>query len=246
MDRMLYVAMSGAKETMIAQASNSNNLANANAPGFLADLQQFRSMPVFGDGFPTRAYGLSESPGTDFTPGEQVLTGRDLDVAIAGEGWFAVQARDGSEAYSRRGDFNLDVNGLLTTGNGLPVLGNNGPIAIPPAEKLDIAPDGTISIVPLGQDAVEIAVVDRIKMVNPANDQLVKGKDGLVRLKSGQPAVADGAILLNSGAVAGSNVNIVNAMVDMIELSRRYEMQVKMMQAASKMEESSTRIMRMD
>ncbi|MCB1871042.1 MAG: flagellar basal-body rod protein FlgF [Gammaproteobacteria bacterium] len=245
MDRMLYVAMSGAKETMLAQASNSNNLANANAPGFLADLQQFRSMPVFGDGYPTRAYGLSERPGTDFTHGDQVHTGRDLDVAIAGEGWFAVQARDGSEAYTRRGDLTVDVNGLLTTGNGLPVLGNGGPIALPPAEKLEIGPDGTISILPLGQNATEMAVIDRIKMVNPASDQLVKGKDGLVRLKGGEAAEEDGALRLNSGVFEGSNVNIVNAMVEMIELSRRYEMQVKMMQTAKTMEEASTRIMRL-
>ena len=245
MDRMLYVAMSGDKETMLAQASNSNNLANANAPGFLADLQQFRSMPVFGDGYPTRAYGLSERPGTDFTHGDQVHTGRDLDVAIAGEGWFAVQARDGSEAYTRRGDLTVDVNGLLTTGNGLPVLGNGGPIALPPAEKLEIGPDGTISILPLGQNATEMAVIDRIKMVNPASDQLVKGKDGLVRLKSGEAAEEDGALRLNSGVFEGSNVNIVNAMVEMIELSRRYEMQVKMMQTAKTMEEASTRIMRL-
>lgn len=245
MDRMLYVAMSGAKETMIAQANNSNNLANANSPGFLADLQQFRSMPVFGDGFPTRAYGLSERPGTDFAHGAQIQTGRDLDVAIAGDGWFAVQARDGSEAYSRRGDLNLDVNGLLTTGNGLPVIGNSGPIAIPPAEKLDIGPDGTISIVPLGQRAAEIAVIDRIKMVNPDIGQMVKGKDGLLRMKDGEAAEADGAMRLNSGAFESSNVNIVNAMVDMIELSRRYEIQVKMMQTAKTMDESSTRIMRM-
>jgi len=245
MDRMLYVAMSGAKETMIAQANNSNNLANANAPGFLSDLQQFRSMPVFGDGFPTRAYGLSERPGTDFTHGSQVQTGRDLDVAIAGDGWFAVQARDGSEAYSRRGDLNIDVNGLLTTGNGLPVIGNGGPIAIPPAEKLDIGADGTISIVPLGQRATEIAVIDRIKIVNPPIGQMEKGMDGLLRMKGGEPAEEDGAMRLNSGVFEGSNVNIVNAMVDMIELSRRYEMQVKMMNAAKTMEESSTRIMRM-
>jgi len=245
MDRLIYVAMSGAKETMMAQANNSNNLANANAPGFLADLQQFRSMPVFGDGFPTRVYGLSERPATDFTHGDQVHTGRDLDVAIAGEGWFALQARDGSEAYSRRGDLKLDVNGLLTTGNGLPVIGNSGPIAIPPAAQLDIGPDGTISIVPLGQSASEIAVIDRIKMVNPPSDQLVKGTDGLLRLNSGEPADADAVLRLNSGVFEGSNVNIVNAMVDMIELSRRYEMQVKMMQTAKTMEESSTRIMRM-
>jgi len=245
MDRMLYVAMSGAKETMLAQAGNGNNLANANAPGFLADLQQFRSMPVFGDGFPTRVYGMSERPGTDFQHGDIVHTGRDLDVAIAGDGWFAVQARDGSEAYSRRGDLKLDVSGLLTTGNGLPVIGNTGPIAIPPAEKMDIGPDGTISIVPLGQEANEIAEINRIKMVKPDFMQMEKGDDGLMRLTSGERAPANAAVHLTTGTLEGSNVNIVNAMVDMIELSRRYEMQVKMMKTAGDIEEASASIMRL-
>ncbi|MCP3671677.1 MAG: flagellar hook-basal body complex protein, partial [Gammaproteobacteria bacterium] len=168
MDRMLYVAMSGAKETLLAQAANSNNLANATTTGFLADLQQFRSMPVFGDGHPTRVYALSERPATDFKSGAIVQTGRELDVALNGKGWITVQAPDGSEAYTRRGDLKLDANGLLTTGNGLPVTGNGGPIAIPPAEKIDIAPDGTISIRPLGQAVNELAIVDQIRMVNPA------------------------------------------------------------------------------
>ena len=245
MDRMLYVAMSGAKETMLAQAGNSNNLANANAPGFLSDLQQFRSMPVFGDGFPSRVYAMSERPGTNLQHGDIVHSGRDLDVAIAGDGWFAVQSRDGSEGYTRRGDLKLDVNGLLTTGNGLPVIGNNGPIAIPPAEKLDISADGTISIVPLGQEADAVAQIDRIKMVNPDPAQLEKGVDGLMRLRSGEPARVEAAVHLTTGTLESSNVNIVDAMVDMIELSRRYEMQVKMMKTAGDIEESSASIMRL-
>ncbi len=122
MDRMLYVAMSGAKETLLAQATTNNNLANASTPGFQADLQQFRSMPVFGDGYPTRVYGMSERPGVDFSRGAIVSTGRELDVAIQGEGWFAVQARDGNEAYSRRGDLRLGANGRLTTAEDLPVI----------------------------------------------------------------------------------------------------------------------------
>jgi flagellar basal-body rod protein FlgF len=244
MDRMIYVAMSGAKETMLAQSNNSNNLANANAPGFLADLQQFRSMPVFGDGYPTRVYSMSERPGTDFTHGSLEHSGRDLDVAIAGEGWFAVQARDGSEAYTRRGDLRIDSNGLLTTGNGLPVIGNGGPIAIPPAEQIDIGPDGTISIVPLGQSAQEIAVIDRIKMVNPGIDQLQKGDDGLLRMKTGEVALADATTHLSTGNLESSNVNIVDSMVDMIELSRRYELQVKMMKTADEIEKASSSIMR--
>ncbi len=244
MDRMIYVAMSGAKETLLAQATNSNNLANANTTGFLADLQQFRSMPVFGDGYPTRVYGLSERPATDFHSGSIVQTGRELDVALNGKGWLAVQAPDGSEAYTRRGDLKLDVNGQLTTGNGLPVIGNSGPIAIPPAEKIDIAPDGTISIRPLGQGITELATIDQIKMVNPAVTDLEKGMDGLMRLKSGASAEPDASLQLVSGTLESSNVNVVDSMVDMIELARRFDIQVKMMKAADEIEQGSTSIMR--
>jgi flagellar basal-body rod protein FlgF len=242
---MLYVAMSGARETLIAQGSNSNNLANANTPGFLADLQQFRSMPVFGDGHPTRVYGMSERPAIDFSKGSFVHTGGDLDVAVNGTGWLVVQAKDGTEAYTRRGDLMLDANGLLTTGNGLPVIGNGGPIAIPPAEKIEIAPDGTISIRPLGQGAGELAVIDQIKLVNPPRADLEKGNDGLMRLRDGTSALPDVGTQLVSGSLESSNVNIVDAMVNMIELSRRFELQVKMMKTAQDIENASSSIMRM-
>lgn len=244
MDRMLYVAMSGAKETMLAQATNNNNLANASTPGFLEDLQQFRSMPVFGDGFPTRVHSMSERPAIDFKHGAKVHTGRELDVAIHGDGWFALQAKDGNEAYSRRGDFKIDANGLLTTGNGLPVIGNDGPIAIPPAEKIEIGSDGTISIRPLGQTASELAIIDRIKMVSLDMENAIKGEDGLVRHKNGEPAEADAGAELTTGMLESSNVNIVDSMVNMIELARRYEMQVKMMKAAQDVEQASASIMK--
>lgn len=244
MDRMLYVAMSGAKETLLAQANNNNNLANATTTGFQADLQQFRSMPVFGDGFPTRVYGLSESPAVDLKHGAIVQTGRDLDVAINGDGWFAVQGEDGTEAYTRRGDLKVDVNGLLTTGNGLPVMGNGGPIAIPPAEKIDIAADGTISVRPKGQGASELAVIDRIKMVSLPADKVRKGDDGLIRLSDGSEVEPSAELQLVTGALESSNVNIVESMVDMIELSRRFEMQVKMMKTAEDVEESLSSIIR--
>jgi len=245
MDRMLYVVMSGAKETLLAQASNSHNLANANTPGFLADLQTFRSMPVHGDGHPTRVYSMSERPAAELTHGAAVATGRALDVAVDGDGWFAVQARDGNEAYTRRGDLRVDSNGLLTTGNGLPVIGNNGPIAIPPAEKMEIAADGTISIRPIGQSATELAVIDRIKLVNPPLDGLSKGQGSLMRLKDGAEAPADADIQLATGLLESSNVNIVDAMVQMIGLSRRFELQVKMMKEADEAEQALASIMRM-
>jgi flagellar basal-body rod protein FlgF len=241
---MLYVAMSGAKETLLAQGANSNNLANADTPGFLADLQQFRSMPVFGDGFPTRVYGMSERPTVDFSHGSIVHTGNELDVAVNGDGWLTVQAKDGTEAYTRRGDLVLDANGVLTTGNGLPVLGNGGPIAIPPAEKIEIANDGTISIRPLGQDVGELAVVDQIKLVNPPIAEMEKGRDGLMRMQDGSTAEPDVAAQLVSGSLKSSNVNVIDAMVDMIELSRRFEMQVKMMKTAGDVEQGSASIMR--
>ena len=244
MDRMLYIAMSGAKETMHSQSTTSNNLANASTSGFLADLQQFRSMPVFGPGQATRVYAMSERPATDFAPGAKMMTERDLDVAVSGDGWFAVQSRDGNEAYTRRGDLQIDANGLVTTGNGLPLLGDGGPIAIPPAEKVTIGSDGTISIVPEGGAPTQLAVIDRIKMVAPQFDQMRKGQDGLMRLESGEPAEADASQRLVQGFLESSNVNTVNEMVNMIELQRRYEMQVRMMKTADEMASRAASLLR--
>jgi flagellar basal-body rod protein FlgF len=244
MDRMLYVAMSGAKETLVAQANASNNLANASTTGFLSDLNQFRSMPVFGSGHPTRVYALDERPTTDFDHGGIQYTGRDLDVAVKDGGWIAVQARDGTEAYSRRGDLRVDENGLLLTGNNLPVMGNGGPIAVPPFEKIEIGVDGTVSIRPLGATTEQLAVIDRIKIVAPQYAQMLKGDDGLMRLEDGGQAEPDPAQRLVSGALESSNVNVVNEMVDMIELSRRFELQVKMMKTAQENSSAAASILR--
>jgi flagellar basal-body rod protein FlgF len=245
MDRMLYVAMSGAKETLMAQASNSNNLANVNTPGFMEDLNQFRSMPVYGPGYPTRVYALDERPDINFDKGSLQSTGNPLDVAINGEGYFAVQAADGSEAYTRRGDLKVDANGLVTNGEGLPVIGNGGPLALPPMERLEIAPDGTITVLPEGATPEALAIVDRIKMVNPPADALYKGEDGLLRMKEGGEADADAATQLVSGSIESSNVNVADALVNMIELSRKFELQVKMMKHAEEMDKASASLMNM-
>ncbi len=245
MDRMLFVAMSGATETMLAQANNNNNMANANTPGFLQDLNQFRSMPVYGDGQPTRVYAMSERPATNFVKGQMQQTGNDLDIAVRDQGWIAVQAPDGSEAYTRRGDLQVDANGILTNGAGLPVIGNGGPIALPPEGKLDIGSDGTITILPIGSSPEALAVIERIKLVNPASEDLVKGDDGLMRLKDGSEADPDASVTVVSGTIESSNVNVVESLVTMIELSRRYEMQVKMMKTAKEIDESAASIMRM-
>lgn len=243
MDRSLYIAMSGAKQILQAQAVNSNNLANANTTGFREDLAQFRSMPVYGQGYPTRVYALTERPGTNFQPGSIQTTGKALDVAVKGDGWIAVQAKDGSEAYTRAGDLHLTPEGMLQTGTGLPVLGVGGPIAIPPAQKVEIGVDGTISIIPLGDKANTLAILDQIKLVKPPIEQLEKREDGLVHLKGGGVAEESIEVTLVTGAIEGSNVNTVSAMVKMIELARQFEMQVKLMKTADENESASAKLM---
>ena len=243
MDRLLYVAMSGARETMQAQTVNTQNLANASTTGFRADLQSFQSLPVNGPGYASRVYGMATDQGIDTSPGSVMGTGRELDVAINGDGWIAVQGPDGNEAYTRAGNLRVDSLGLLRTGAGRPVMGNGAPIAIPPAEKIEIAGDGTISIRPMGQNT--LAVVDRIKLVNPPSAQLQKGADGLVHLKGGDAAEADASVQLQVGALESSNVNTVEAMVNLIQLARQYETQVKMMANAEENDRASAQLMRM-
>ncbi|MDX1250726.1 MAG: flagellar basal body rod protein FlgF [Gammaproteobacteria bacterium] len=244
MDRMLYVAMSGAKQAMLAQQVNTNNLANINTTGFRADLESFRSLPVYGPGYPSRVYAVTERPGTDLLSGSSITTGRSLDVAVNGEGWIAVQAADGSEAYTRAGDLRVTVNGQLETGAGRPVLGNGGPVSIPPFENLEIGADGTISIQPVGQPVNALAVVDRIKLVNPPLAQMEKGVDGLMRVKGGKAATPDAAVRLASGVLESSNVNAVEAMIRMIELGREFESQIKMMRVAQENDAASAQMMR--
>lgn len=243
MDRMLYIGMTGAREAAESQAVVSNNLANANTTGFRADLEQLRSVPVHGAGYATRVFAQGESPGSDLSPSPPIRTGRDLDVAVQGEGWIAVQAPDGNEAYTRAGDLQLSAGGILTTGAGHPVLGNAGPVALPPADKVEIGNDGTVSVKLLGQD--NLAVLDRIKLVRPPGEEMAKGRDGLFRLANGEEAVADASVRLISGAIESSNVNSVGALVKMIDLARTFEMQVKVMKEAETMDEASSRLLRL-
>lgn len=244
MDRALYVAMSGARETMLAMANNSNNLANVNTPGFQEDLNQFRSMPVFGPGHATRVYAMDERPNINFEKGKIQQTSNPLDVAVRSEGFIAVQARDGTEAYTRRGDLRIDENGFLRNGAGLQVLGQGGPIAVPPREELLIGNDGTLTIKPLGTTPEALAVIDRIKLVKPDPKEMFKGEDGLMRLKSKEQAPPDAGVELLGGYVEGSNVNPVDSLVNMIDYSRRFELQIKTMSEAKTMDESAASIMR--
>jgi len=245
MDHMLYISMNAAQQTMLAQATNSNNLANVNTTGFRQDFEQFRSMPVFGEGLPTRVYSMSERPATDYQQGSIQSTGRELDISIQGEGFIAVQGKDGREGYSRAGDLHVTATGQLVTGTGLAVLGEGGPIAIPPSEKIEIGADGTISVRPIGADANALAVLDRIKLVKPELSNVFKDNDGLMRMRDGSTAPLDSTIKVASGTLESSNVNAVGALVKMIELQRQYEMQVKMMKSADDNGAASARLLQL-
>lgn len=245
MDRSLYIAMNAAQQTMLAQATNANNLANINTTGFRADFEQFRSVPVFGEGLPSRVYSMTERPGTDYQQGTVQSTGRELDISVQGEGFIAVQGKDGREGYTRAGDLHMTETGQLVTGSGLAVMGEGGPIAIPPSEKVEIGSDGTISIRPVGSAANALAVLDRIKLVKPDLQQVFKDVDGLMRMQDGSDAPLDATVQVSSGTLEGSNVSAVGALVKMIELQRQYEMQVQMMKTTQENSAESARLMRM-
>ena len=235
---------SGTQQIMTMMAANTHNMANANTTGFRQDLMQFRSQPVYGEGMPTRVYSMTERGGVDMSHGAIKTTGRDLDFALKGNGWIAVQRDDGSEGYTRAGDLRVSASGLLENGMKLQIMGNKGPIAIPPAEKIDVGDDGTITIIPLGQDAANMVVIDRIKLVNPPEAKLRKGNDGLMQLPDGAIAPPDAAVRLIPKALEGSNVNTVTALVNMIQLSRQYEMQTKMMKNAKENDTKSANLMK--
>jgi flagellar basal-body rod protein FlgF len=246
MDRSLYIAMSGAKQTLLAQTANANNLANTQTTGFKSDLEQFRSRPVYGAGFPTRVYAMNDKPGVDFSTGAMQTTGGDLDVAINGEGYLAVQGADGKEAYTRAGDLHITPEGFLQTGAGLPVLGQDGPITIQPAEKVTIGSDGTISIIPLGSgNATTQVEVGRIKLIKAPSENLEKATDGLLRTKDGQPVAANADVRLAQGVLEGSNVNAISAMVDMIELARNFELQTKVMKSVDENSAAGAKLVQM-
>ena len=232
MDRLIYTAMTGASHTMQQQASVAQNLANINTPGFRATIDTFRAVPLVGEGLPTRTFVVDSTSGTDFTPGVTQSTGNSLDVAVDGKGWIAVEDANGNEAYTRNGGLKLTPEGILQTKSGLNVMGDSGPITVPPDTQVTIARDGTISTVPTTSQKNQVVVVGRLKLTNPPESELVRGEDALFRTRDGQPADADPNVKVVSGSLEGSNANMVESMVNMISLARQFDMQMKMLQSA--------------
>jgi flagellar basal-body rod protein FlgF len=238
--------MTGASQTLQAQAVNSNNLANASTTGFKAELAAQAAIDVQGGGLPSRVNTQLRAGGWDASAGAVQQTGRDLDIALAADRWLAVQAPDGTEAYTRAGELQVDVNGQLRTAAGHAVLGDGGPLAIPQASNLLIGADGTVSVVPLGQGAATLAAVGRLKVVEARPEQLERGVDGLMRAKGGDGLEPAAGNVLASGCLESSNVNLPEAMVNMIQLARSFELQTKLMRTVEDNANAASSLVRMN
>lgn len=239
MDRMIYLGMTGAKTNMQRQDVLANNLANASTTGFRAELQAVRAVPVRGDGASTRVYALETTVGYDDSAGPINFTGRNLDVAMQGKSWMAVQGLDGTEAYTRFGSLAVNTEGTLMTQNGLTVMGDGGPITLPANTEPSIAPDGTVSA---KQANGRSTTVGRIKMVIPET-KLVRGEDGLFRGADGNDLPANPNARLQDRSLEGSNVNPIENMVAMISAARQFETQMKLLQTAEADEKAATQLL---
>lgn len=245
MDRLVYTAMSGLRSQMAAQSTIANNIANASTIGFRAERVSFDRLVLQGSGLETRQLAAEEVQDFDRRAGTIVQTARPLDVAVTSDSWIAVQAADGSEAYTRRGDLSVAASGVLETGDGFPVMGSGGPITVPPHQSIAIADDGTVSIVPPGGDPTQPQVLDKIKLASPEGSQTAKGLDNLLHVKGGGVLPEDLDARVQAGALEQSNVNLTQALVDMIENQRSYEVQASLLKEAKTMDESAASLMRL-
>ncbi|MDR2260983.1 MAG: flagellar basal-body rod protein FlgF [Azoarcus sp.] len=240
MDRVIYTAMTGAKSTLGQQAAVAHNIANVDSAGFRTEMHRMRAVEVQTRALHTRAFVVDASVASDFTPGPLKFTGGEFDVALHGKGWLAVQT-PGGEAYTRDGALEISENGVLQTRAGLPVLGDGGPVTIPPDSEIVIGNDGTISAIQ-AQDGI-VNEVGRLKLVNPPEAGLVRGDDGFFRLQDGQPAPADETVTVAGGYLEGSNVNAAEQMVRMISLARQFEMQMRMITNAEQNDRAAAQVL---
>lgn len=243
MDKLIYTAMSGAKHIFERQASIAHNLANAVSTGYRSEEHRLRAVPVRSATLPTRAFAVDASVANDFTPGPLMNTGRQLDIAVQGQGWLALAMPDGTEAYTRNGSLEINVNGLLQTRNGIPVQGDGGPVSIPPDNEITVGRDGMISLKPSSGAQNTVTQVGTLKLVNPPEADLVRGADGLFRLRDGSAAEVDPNVQVVSGYLEGSNVNVVDQLVGMISLARQFETQLKLLSTAEQNDRAAAQLL---
>ena len=245
MDRLIYTSLTAMRGSMSRQTAIANNLANAQTPGFRADIANAQSLWLDGSGLDARAMASEEVLGADMRAGTVTQTGRDLDIAMQGDALLVVQAKDGEEAYTRRGDLQVAPSGLLTTGDGNPVQGTQGPVTIPPADAITIDQEGRVWIVPQGGDAENPQEVDRLRLATPAGSEIAKGLDGLFRVKGGGILPDDPEARLLTRSIEGSNVTATSALVEMIEASRSWDTQLKMIGDVRDMDSATANLMQL-
>ncbi len=245
MDRLIYTSLSAMRSSQARQTATANNIANANTPGFRADMAEVQALWLRGGGAEARAPSSEEVLAADMTAGTVAATGRALDVAAEGEAMFVVQSAEGEEAYTRRGDFQLSSSGLLTTGDGRPVMGSGGPVTLPPADSIAIDAQGRISIVPAGGDPSQPQEIDRLRLVSPTGSDTVKGLDNLFHVRGGGVLPDDPDARVKSGHLEGSNVSTTQALVDMIEASRSWDTQLKLIADARDNDSATADLMRL-
>jgi flagellar basal-body rod protein FlgF len=245
MDRLIYTSLTAMRGSMARQTATANNLANAQTPGFRAEISEAQSLWLRGEGANTRAFANENVIAADMRSGTITHSGRDLDVALAGDAMLTVQAPDGDESYTRRGDLQISANGLLTTGDGHPVQGSAGPITLPPYDSVAIDAEGRIHIVPAGGDAAQPQEIDRLRLVTPAGSDIVKGLDGLFRVKGGGILPDDPDARVITRSIEGSNVNATTALVEMIEASRSWDTQLKLIGDARDLDAATTDLMQL-
>jgi flagellar basal-body rod protein FlgF len=246
MDRLIDISRTALRGAMARQTAISNNLANVNTAGFRGEIVNASTRWIDGQTFKTRAESVDQVVAADMKSGAISQTGNPLDIAMEGDAMLGVQANDGSEGYTRRGDLRVNESGLLTTGEGFAVLGEGGPITLPPYDSVNIAKDGGIWIVPSGGQANQPQQIDRLKLVNAKGSTIAKATDGLFREANGGTLPSDPLASVTSGALEGSNVNATEALVRMIEVSRAWETQVKMIDTAKDIDNSGASLMRLD
>lgn len=243
MDRLIYTALSGASHTLMEQQISANNLANVNTGGFRSDIALSQSEQVQGRGFSTRFMSAENQSGINDSAGIPEKTDRSLDVAIQGKGYIAVQDAAGNEVYTRNGNIQQDDQGQLTV-NGYLVLGDNGPIVLPPNAIASFGSDGTLSVTPDDGDVKGTMDVDRLKLVDIPLNNLAKNPEGMLVTANGVPASVDEDIKVSGGYLESSNVSAVSEMMASISLNRQFESQIKMMKAAEDLSDYGNRLLR--
>ena len=245
MDKIVHASLAALRAAMARQAATANNLANAGTAGFRADITAARSTYLQAGGEVFGARAGQQTSSADLSPGTITSTGRDLDIALSGDALLAVQAPNGDESYTRRGDLRITDSGLVTTGDGHPVLGEGGPLTLPDADSVRIDNDGVVWVVPRGGDADNPTQVDRLKLVNHTGSDITKGLDGLFRVRGGGALPQDPEARLIPRSLEGSNVNTTQALVDMIEASRAWDTQINLIQSAKDLDTAGADLMRL-